>query len=420
MEPLSMGEWVFYLLSASISLGGFAFGLLWLRNKLFPHKSQVVNTEVGSIVATRNVATSKPMQPVAQVGGNIDMRIATLQAVNEIPAQVPFLQSTGGNIPLLFDGTQWHNVQLGKDGHWGIFGTTGSGKGNALQIIALATLETDNAQLVVLDAKGGLDYGFCKHTPSATLYAGVRLSGGCDAIIAELYRRIELLEAVGARNLHEYNQRVTDKLPLYVVIADEIADFTKEDRAKVETFARMARAVGGVLFVATQYPTVDVLSNQIQSNVTNRCVFRLASSEYTRVALRRQKSDHSMYEPSAIPQDRPGVAVLRRDAGSEYVGRAPELSDSLRDVWIESLCDVTPSVCLSENGVSAIPHQDANRPQTDHRQTTQTDRDAIAVALIRDGKNRDEVRAMFRRMGWGLDNNEYTRYAERAKSAMTA
>lgn len=444
-ESLFAGEMLpLWLTFTCVLLGGGSFAFLHLRTwykRLRARKRSATQhvatlqqveqhtttpaTPVETVVQPVVQPVATPPQPVVDGA----TRIATHAAIQQIPTHVPMLSPVDGRIPVLFDGAQWHYATLGRDGHWGIFGTTGSGKGNLLQIVALGALQL-GAQLVVLDAKGGLDYGFCRRVANAKLFAADELSSGCAFVVAEIQRRIKLLAAVDARNLYEYNERVETPLPLFVVVADEIADFTAKDRLHIDTFARMARAVGGVLFVATQYPTANVLSNQTQSNVVNRCVFRLSSSEYTRVALRRQQADGGAYEPSAIPQHLPGIAVLRRDAGTEFIGRAPELTDDLRQQWINNLVS---SVCLSANVDQTIPQPDALRQQTDTQTAFQTDsadepdattfaddKREVAVALINSGKGRDEVRAMFRRLGWGgLDNNQYSEYVRASRNEAT-
>jgi S-DNA-T family DNA segregation ATPase FtsK/SpoIIIE len=258
-------------------------------------------------------------------------------------------------IPLLFDGGDWHGIRIGKDGHWGIFGTTGSGKGNALQHIALSALELGptSAQLVVLDAKGGLDYGFCDRINHAALYANKEIGAGCKWLLEEMERRTQLLRAVDARHLDEYNRQAQERLPLILVIADEIADFPNDQHDAIETIARMGRAVGIVLFVATQYPTADVLTSQIQANVSNRIVFRLTSSAFSSVALRRQiKNDPATYEPAAIPQTMQGVAVLRIDGGHEILGRAPEITQQLRAARITALVSTWPKATTIETSMT--------------------------------------------------------------------
>jgi S-DNA-T family DNA segregation ATPase FtsK/SpoIIIE len=311
---------------------------------------------VPAVLAARSSAqpvqysAAKPTAMPALPGAN-ELRAATIHALHCLPATIPLPRPERSMIALLFTGADWHGIRIGKDGHWGIFGTTGSGKGNALQHIALSALELGptRARLVVLDAKGGLDYGFCDRIQHATLYANKDIGAGCKAVLDEMEHRTQIFRAVDARHIGEYNAQASERLPLILVIADEIADFTSDQHDIIETIARMGRAVGIVLFVATQYPTADVLTSQIQANVSNRVVFRLTSSAFSTVALRRQiKNDPAIYEPAAIPQTMQGVAVLRADGGHEVLGRAPEMTQEFRAARIAALVSKWPKETARE------------------------------------------------------------------------
>lgn len=297
------------------------------------------------IIAAAGLADFRPggaADPAAaSAGGGAGLRFDTDRALSALPDQAPLppIFDTG-SLPLLWDGTRWHNLRL-DGGHWGIFGSTGSGKGNALQYIALNVLRLgpDRAHLVVLDPKGGLDYAFCNRLQHAQLYHGASaefgLTAGYKHIVELMTVRHEDMLAVEARNLAEYIARTGNQAPLVFVIADEVAELDKDQRAMLGTIARMGRAAGIVLLVATQYPTVEALSNQVQANLANRLVLRLESSSYTPVALRRTKEDGGQYEPAAI--NRPGVGVLRRDGGREVLGVVPEVDDVTRNNQITVL-----------------------------------------------------------------------------------
>lgn len=277
-----------------------------------------------------------------------DTRANTLAAIKQLPATIPFPEYKGLDIPIVHDGKKFHSIKLGRDGMWLIAGASGSGKGNTLQTIALAALAAgpQKVHLTILDGKGGVDFAFALDIDHADLYYADNLSAGCDAVITEMKRRNELLMNARARNIFEYNQRVAeqDRLPLQVVIADELINFSKQDREQLDLFASMARAMGGVGFFATQYPTTDIISSKIQANVSNRVVFRVASSEYTRVSLRRTKADRAVYEPSVIPFDKPGVCIIRKDGGKEILARAPEATETIVSEWINDLVEKYPKL----------------------------------------------------------------------------
>lgn len=276
-----------------------------------------------------------------------DTRKNTVSATKALPKQITFVEPTGTTIPILYDGKRWHNVNLGKDGHWGVFGTTGSGKGNAIQLIALSALSLgpDKATLTILDGKGGLDYAFALDIEHATLYYGNDLEQGCTDVVDEMMRRNQVLMGARKRNVAEYNKANPDNpIPLQVVIADELLSFSDDGVEQLELFAAQCRAMGGVLIIATQQPNVDIIPTQIQANVTNRLVGRLVSSEYSRTALRRLKADMCIYEPAMIPKEYPGIMVLRQDSGNEILGRSPELTETLVSGWINDLVQSYPRI----------------------------------------------------------------------------
>jgi S-DNA-T family DNA segregation ATPase FtsK/SpoIIIE len=102
--------------------------------------------------------------------------------------------------------------------------------------------------------------------------------------VAEMLRRYDLATSVNARNLREYNAKVdeADKLPYIVFVIDELADLMmsgnkKEVESSIARIAQMARAVGIHLIVATQRPSVDVITGLIKANIPSRIAFTVAS-----------------------------------------------------------------------------------------------------------------------------------------------
>lgn len=285
------------------------------------------------------------LAPIALSG---DTRKDTIAAIRRIPNHVQAPHTNNRTIPILYDGASWHYFTL-HSGHWGIFGISGSGKGNVIRKIAIGVLGMgpDVATLTVLDGKGGLDFSFCLDVAHADLYYedAAQLLQGTQNVIAEMRRRQKLLFDARVENIVEYNKlHPNNPLPYHVVIADELMSFDKESLENLSLFATQSRAMGGVLIAATQYPTVDVIPSQIQANLSNRLVGRLASSEHTRVALRRTKADNSSYEPAMIPQDMPGAMVLRRDGGNEILGRSEKYTRDIAAPFITEVVSKYPKI----------------------------------------------------------------------------
>lgn len=335
------GQWDLFLVVTCV----YAFlhwlfgGMLSGVKKLIPTRQSLPDKQE---VAAPVMAGGNETPAIAITG---DTRKNTVTATKALPKQIEFTGQQNNSIPVLYDGKQWHNITLGKDGHWGVFGTSGSGKGNVLQLVALSALSLgpDRANLTILDGKGGLDYAFALDIENATLHYGDNLDYGCEMVVQEMQRRQGILMAARKRNVNEYNKaNPNNPIPLQVVIADELLSFSDDAKDNLSLFAAQCRAMGGVLVIATQYPTTDVIPSQVQANVTNRLVGRLVSSEHSRVALRRIKADNSTFEPAMIPREYPGIMVLRQDSGNEILGRSPELTESLVSNWINDLVSQYP------------------------------------------------------------------------------
>ena len=155
-----------------------------------------------------------------------------------------------------------------------------------------------------------------------------------------LMQRTALSRGTTIRNIEEYNAQASaaEQLPYIAVIADEVADLGKEERAILSTLVRMAGAAGLVFYIMTQYPTVDAIPSQIQSNATNRLVMKITPTDL-RVALRLGSGEVPAYDPSAITVK--GAAILRRE-GREVFGRVPEMHNELRVHIIDNLVHEWP------------------------------------------------------------------------------
>lgn len=110
--------------------------------------------------------------------------------------------------------------------------------------------------------------------------------------VAEMLRRYDLATKVKARNLEEYNEKVekTEKLPYIVIVIDELADLMmswnkKEVEWNIVRIAQMARAVWMHLIIATQRPSVDVITGLIKANIPSRIAFTVASQVDSRTVI---------------------------------------------------------------------------------------------------------------------------------------
>ena len=190
-------------------------------------------------------------------------------------------------------------VDLAGMPHLLIAGTTGSGKSVCIAAIATALLinnTPDTVKMIMLDPKmvelarfNGLPHLIGKVETDVE-----RIVGVLRWCTQEMDRRYKLLEENSARNIDTYNSRLgqrrkSEHLPYIVVMVDEIGDLMmskpEETEGTITRLAQMARAVGIHLIIATQRPSVDVITGLIKANFPARISFAVASAVDSRVIL---------------------------------------------------------------------------------------------------------------------------------------
>ncbi|MBI4414723.1 MAG: DNA translocase FtsK 4TM domain-containing protein [Candidatus Kerfeldbacteria bacterium] len=171
--------------------------------------------------------------------------------------------------------------------HLLIAGATGSGKSvciNTLLISLLYQNQPKDLKLILVDPKRVelTAYNDIPHLITPVITEVQKTVNALKWAVAEMDRRFRLLQEAGARNVAAFNsQPIAEKLPYIVIIIDELADLMAASANEVEgaivRLAQMARAVGMHLIVATQRPSVDVITGLIKANVTSRIAFSVAS-----------------------------------------------------------------------------------------------------------------------------------------------
>ena len=191
--------------------------------------------------------------------------------------------------------------------HLLIAGSTGSGKSVAINAMIMSLLfRTTPAQvrLILVDPKR-VELGMYEGIPHLLTPIITEPKLAANALrnaVREMERRLKLLASRAVRNIDQYNklfegtmpslfdeEENNEPLPFIVIIIDELADLMMLDRANVEEsitrLAQMARAVGIHLVLATQRPSVDVITGLIKANVPTRISFRLATKVDSRTIL---------------------------------------------------------------------------------------------------------------------------------------
>ncbi len=178
--------------------------------------------------------------------------------------------------------------------HLLIAGTTGSGKTvcvNNLIINFLFRFSPDELKLLIIDPKmvelacfNDIPHLLCPAVTEAKK-AGLALNWA----VGEMERRFQLLAAAGVRNVKLYNEKSKDNLPYIIIVVDELADLMmiapKQVEGAITRLAQLSRAVGIHIILATQRPSVDVITGVIKANFPARISFKVATKVDSRTVL---------------------------------------------------------------------------------------------------------------------------------------
>ncbi|MBT7007421.1 DNA translocase FtsK, partial [Candidatus Falkowbacteria bacterium] len=183
---------------------------------------------------------------------------------------------------------------LSKMPHLLVAGATGAGKSVCLNSIILSLLyqnNPDTLRLILVDPKRVEFpiYNGIPHLMTPVITDVTKTVYALRWAIAEMDNRFDILSKQNKRDIASYNAVNKTKLPYLVIIIDELADLMVAAAAEVETsiirLTQMARAVGIHLIVATQRPSVDVITGLIKANIPARIAFSVASLMDSRTIL---------------------------------------------------------------------------------------------------------------------------------------
>lgn len=212
---------------------------------------------------------------------------------------------------------------LGDMPHLLIAGTTGSGKTvcvNSLILSVLYRATPEEVKFLMVDPKmvemsvyNGLPHLLCPVVTDAK-----KVSSALGWLVSEMEERYKLLARVAVRNIESYNQK-EERLPYIVVVIDELADLMMIAANQIENaitrLAQLSRAVGIHLILATQRPSVDVITGVIKANFPARISFKVASKVDSRTVLDANGADKLLGKGDMLFM-RPGESKLIRAQGS--------------------------------------------------------------------------------------------------------
>lgn len=238
-------------------------------------------------------------------------------------------------------------ADLAKMPHVLVAGTTGSGKSVAINAMILSLVykaEANKVRMILIDPKM-LELSVYEGIPHLLAPVITDMRQAANALnwgVAEMERRYKLMSALGVRNLAGYNVKVRDaikdgnpithpftltpdspepldELPLIVIVIDELADLMMVVGKKVEEpiarLAQKARACGIHLVVATQRPSVDVITGLIKANIPTRVAFQVSSKIDSRTILDQMGAEALLGQGDMLYQP-PGTTYPQRIHGA--------------------------------------------------------------------------------------------------------
>lgn len=286
---------------------------------------------------------------------NPNPSLVTLRGVMEGPEFGKL--SADAHLPIALgkgSGGETVTFDLAKMPHLLIAGATGSGKSvciNAIVSCLIKEKTPSQMRLLLVDPKRVelTPYNGIPHLMTPVVVESDQVVGYLKGLIREMLDRYRRMEEIGVRNIDSYNQRMPDKMPYLVVAIDELADLMMTASFDVESslcrLAQLGRATGIHLIIATQRPSVDVVTGLIKANFPSRISFGVTSQVDSRTILDVAGADKLLGKGDML--------YLPLDAGKPSRVQSVFISDeeieSLVNFWRSTPWPALPKIDLLAN-----------------------------------------------------------------------
>ena len=395
----------------------------------FGIKTELKTVECGPTVARYELIPAAGVKIEKIVGLSNNLALSLKASSVRVQAPIPGKGTVGVEVPNittsmvylreLLQGPHWHPhrmeipIILGKDvggndliadlatmPHLLVAGATGSGKTvcmNSILAGLFMSRSPEQLQLMLIDPKI-VEFSVYNHLPhllgarNEVITDPKRVAGALRWAITEMERRYQIMAKAGVRNIKTFNARPIEKqmnllgdseevsrlparLPYIVIIVDELADLMLTAQAEIENYiariAQLARAVGIHMILATQRPSVDVITGTIKANFPARIAFQVAQKNDSRTILDANGADKLLGRGDMLFLP-PGASKLIRAQGALI---SDEDIHKIVD-FIKKQCP-SPVVAPSNESGSAARKTDIARvappPATDGRPTPSFD-----------------------------------------------
>lgn len=247
-----------------------------------------LNNDLSLSLAAHPIRIEAPIPGKSLVGVEVPNRAKAVVGLREILEDQSFKDRKNNLFVALgkdVAGTAWL-YDLTRMPHLLVAGATNSGKSVCLNAIIVSLLyqnNPDDLRFIMVDPKRVElpTYNGIPHLLTPVITDVNKTINALKWCLNEMERRYDVLNKAGKRNIQSYNTVAKEKMPYIVFIIDELADFMmtsgKDMEAAIIRLAQMSRAIGIHLILATQRPSVDVITGLIKANVPTRIAFSVAS-----------------------------------------------------------------------------------------------------------------------------------------------
>ena len=332
------------------------FGLSpgWIPKKSADGESQRSRVKVQSIITrekdlalalmTPYLRVEAPVPGAALVGLEVPVPKPTkvhLRAVLETPE---FRKLVGkGGLPIAMGqdtGGEPVALDLASLPHMLIAGSTGSGKSvqiNSIIASFLLTKTPDQLRVLMVDPKRVelTPFNGIPHLIQPVIVEPEEVTESLRGLNREMVRRYKRMEELGVRNIEVYNERAEEKMPFLVLVVDELADLMMVAGFEVEQnlvrLAQLGRAAGIHLLLATQRPSVNVVTGLLKANVPARCAFAVSGQVDSRVILDTVGAEKLMGKGDGLIVHKESIKAERMQGALVY----DEEIEKLVEFWKE-------------------------------------------------------------------------------------
>ena len=286
----------------SVDMGEINVGPAVTRYTLKPAEGMklsritALNSDLALALAAHPIRIEAPIPGKALVGIEVPNKAAALVRLGSL-MNYPEFQKSGPLGFVIGRDVSGEPIftSIDKMPHMLVAGATGSGKSILVHSLLVSLLYKNSPQtlkLVLIDPKRVelSVYEGIPHLVSPVITENKKAVGVLRWAISEMERRYELLQKAGSRDLKGYNtNNPTETLPYILIVIDEMADlmtsYGRDVEGAIVRLAQMARATGIHLLLATQRPSVEVITGLIKANITSRIALQVASQIDSRTIL---------------------------------------------------------------------------------------------------------------------------------------